>query len=381
MLASTPFPPPEFHAPPPSPEGVERSGKAGEDEVLEEFLSRGDNAAAVPELVLPDRLFPRQIHSADPPEVDFRSLGAPSSIEDLRSAARTIGCFQLVNHGIPREVIAAAEQAAAAVLLLPPDKKALMATSSSAGRCGFEGDGEGRDEELFWWSRGGEGRFVASEEEMAGIWPDGYRDFSCKMARLQREVGKIASEVGQVLFSKGKLETLQVTESVKRTAEAAVESTLHINKFRQGQGCLRIGGSPPNALQHDALRLLIRSCEHPHALCIHVTRCTGFQVFSKRGWVSLFQPNNEALVVTIGNQMPAWKGSSYRHVAGKPVFHAKDEASVSVAVLYSCTTMEKVCTTINGDDEKKTISLAQQAILALSLTLLYHIVVYLCRHM
>ena len=58
-----------------------------------------------------------------------------------------------------------------------------------------------------------------------------------------------------------------------------------------------------SSLRYDMIRMLIRGCEHPHTLCLHV--CDGlseFHVYSKKGRVS-FCPEKDALVITIGDQL------------------------------------------------------------------------------
>lgn len=92
---------PDFRAPPPSPVASSRraSFMANED-VLSEFL---DKCGRVPNLVLPDKVFPKHTFLVNPPPTfDFLRLGSLSTLLD---AIATFGCFQLVNHGVPESMV------------------------------------------------------------------------------------------------------------------------------------------------------------------------------------------------------------------------------------------------------------------------------------
>ena len=71
----------------------------------------------------------------------------------------------------------------------------------------------------------------------------------------------------------------------------------------------------------------------------------------------------------------AWSGGQFKHVIGRPIFKGKvvdHEECISMAFLYSPPKMGNSFKT----NKAKTISLAQQAIVAMLLTLVYHFVVY-----
>ncbi|XP_010430067.1 PREDICTED: uncharacterized protein LOC104714409 [Camelina sativa] len=95
---------PDFRAPPPSPVASSRraSFTANED-VLSKFL---DKCGRVPNLVLPDKVFPKHTFLVNPPTFDFLRLGSLSTL--LADAIATFGCFQLINHGVPEAMVKAA---------------------------------------------------------------------------------------------------------------------------------------------------------------------------------------------------------------------------------------------------------------------------------
>lgn len=70
----------------------------------------------------------------------------------------------------------------------------------------------------------------------------------------------------------------------------------------------------------------------------------------------------------------AWSGGKYKHVIGRPIFKGGgEEECISMAFLYSPPNINNSFKTSEGI---KTISLGQQALVAILLTLVYHFWVY-----
>lgn len=170
----------DFRAPPPSPVASSRRSSVTNDEFLTEFL---EASLRVPNLVLPDKIFPKQKHHETPPKVDFVSLcfHEDEALRDvvLDSMART-GCFQLLNHGIPPQLVAAAADAAGGIFLIPSGKRAAV-TRSLEKPWGFEEYHAGEEEEEELGSELSEEFVWCNDEEltlkMEGIWPIGYPKF------------------------------------------------------------------------------------------------------------------------------------------------------------------------------------------------------------
>lgn len=178
-MPTSPQPLPEnrqdFRAPPPSPIATAngRRSAAANDGVLTEFL---EHSLRIPDLVLPDSIFPREISAGNPPEIDFRSLISPGSgsVSEVLKSVAGIGCFQLVNCGISGELIGLVRTAGAGVFEISAEKKAEMVKSAER-RYGFE-ESMAEISEEFWWCGGDEER-EGLKKEMAGIWPHGYLNF------------------------------------------------------------------------------------------------------------------------------------------------------------------------------------------------------------
>lgn len=68
--------------------------------------------------------------------------------------------------------------------------------------------------------------------------------------------------------------------------------------------------------------------------------------------------------------LQTFSGGEYKHVIGRPIFKGEKEETISMAFLYSTQTTKDNFQTSRG----RTISLGQQAILALILPLVYHVI-------
>lgn len=122
-----------------------------------------------------------------------------------------------------------------------------------------------------------------------------------------------------------------------------------------------------NESKEEAIRMLIRGYDERHSLCLNFCHAE-FHVYSKRGWVS-FSPRPGAVVVTVGDE--GWSGR-FKGVVGRPLLFKSDlhHSLISISFLYTTTTLHKNTTTGITKKKKKTISLSQQLLFALFLTLL-----------
>ncbi|KAK6912002.1 Non-hem dioxygenase N-terminal domain, partial [Dillenia turbinata] len=342
------------------------------DDVLTEFLT---SSLRVPDLILPNHIFPKPKPSPPPPSLSLQNLTLtlnPKFIESVSS----LGCFQIVNHGIEREIVKSAMESAKGVFELSKEKKSLVKKKVLQGGFGFEDDedeeeeeeeereNERREREEFVWGREEDENLKVALE---GIWPHGYSYFRERMEVLMNKMGEIAEKILPIL-SENFLKNSTPNGKTMGTKQASSICCLH----RQCQNI------PPDqflgTIRCEVIRMLIRGIEYSHALCLHL--CDGvseFHVYSKKGWVS-FCPDHDALVVTIGDQIQTWSGGHFKHVIGRPIFKGEDEDKISLAFLYSPPSI------INNSDEitkEKTISLGLQFILAILLTLAYQFLIHM----
>ncbi|KAL7099912.1 hypothetical protein ACP275_09G116300 [Erythranthe tilingii] len=354
----------DFRAPPPSPVGPGRRSSFANDDVLTEYLQL---SLKVPDLILPDRAFPRQNSAQTPPIIDLQYLDSPEkdSGEEIPELIAQVGCFELTNHGISRDLIKLVLFLAAGIFEISPEKKKMVARSPER-RYGFEeihGEDEIRDqsEELLWCGE------EAMRLEMEGIWPLRYSNFSQEMEKLQAQIEQVATKI--LLF-------LQRHTSKKLRPEngSPEEQELAGKVCRVQKHCRRTDGEQSeNSLRYDVIRMLIRGTEFPHALCLHL--CSGktdFHVYSKKGWLS-FCPNQDSIVITIGDNLQAWSGGQYKHVIGRPIFKGEDDTCISMGFLFSPPIYVTKSIKI---EEVVTISVSEQIIFSVFIILVYQFLVY-----
>ncbi|KAK3426676.1 hypothetical protein EUGRSUZ_F03071 [Eucalyptus grandis] len=368
--------PVDFRAPPPSPVASGRRSCVTNDDVLTEFL---ESSLRVPDLVLPDKIFPKQKFIENPSSMDFGSLGTPGSDSASRmldSIAR-VGCFQLVNHGIGRESSHGAMTAAAGIFLVPPEKRA-AAMRSPEKPYGFEevhGSGEEEDgselAEEFVWSRE-----EGLEAELQRVWPLGYSNFRDEMVKLQSHVEKIAERVMTVLWEQCLEESTRGNDGMKGEGCAGADTGTMCCILKHSKNVLD-DDRWASSLRYDVIRMMIRGADYSHALCLHL--CDGaseFHVYSKKGWVS-FCPDKHSLIVTVGDQFQALSGGRYKHVVGRPIFKSETEDRISMAFL--CSPPQRA--PASNDEERcggrNTVSVGQQVMAAIVLSLAYHLFLYI----
>uniref|UniRef100_A0A6N2MK25 Non-haem dioxygenase N-terminal domain-containing protein n=1 Tax=Salix viminalis TaxID=40686 RepID=A0A6N2MK25_SALVM len=307
----------DFRAPPPSPIASGRRSSVTNDEVLTEFL---EHSLRVPDLILPDRIFPRHKTVETPPRIDFQSLNSGESdsvVKMLDSIART-GCFQLVNFGIPGRCRSRQPESFSC---LP--KRRRQVSRSLERPYGFEevhGDHQEAESEVsedFVWCKD-----ESLTVDMEGIWPTGYSNFSQKMETLSSDIEHVARNILQILHENCS------RKSIRQDPIGSVCCLYkHGRNFQADQRSRSLG--------YDVMRMLIRGTDYSHALCFHL--CDGsseFHVYSKKGWVS-FCPDKDALIVTVGDRTQVWSDGQYKYVFGWPVFEGEEEDSISMAFLCS----------------------------------------------
>ncbi|XP_057518818.1 1-aminocyclopropane-1-carboxylate oxidase [Amaranthus tricolor] len=357
----------DFRAPPPSPIGSSRrASSVANDEVLTEFL---EHSLRVPDLILPDRIFPRQNSFREITTVDFKLISSNDDgiIEKIQDTFSEIGCFQVINHGISRELIKSVVRRAGRVFRLSSEKKRMAVKLPEIGFGFEEVSGEVEDvseigEEFVW------GKSSEFKLKMEGIWPTKFSKFSDKMESLASLIEKIGKEI--------------VLKLIDDENDSAKNGKLSNDDNKNGCVCHMYkhphdvtADECISSLRYDVIRMMINGSDYSHALSLHICDASSeFHVYSKKGWIS-FTPLQNALVVTAGDQIQTWSGGRYKQVIGKPIYTSKTKDCVSLAFLYSPTNTTTTSTksTVRNvhchEKGEKTISLRQQALFAIVFTI------------
>ncbi|KAL7597604.1 hypothetical protein Lser_V15G25265 [Lactuca serriola] len=344
----------ESRAPPPSPVASGRRSSVANDEILTEFLH---HSLRVPDLVLPDRVSPRQkLKIQKLPKLDYKTLESleDHNITNTFDVIGQTGCFELVNHGISNQLVRSVAKYGAGIFELLPEKKAVMSRSADRiyGFEEFHGEEREASEEFVWC------RDDALKSELEASLPLQYSNFSGNLEILTSEIEKISGIILKFLLENTPLKSGSDDDDA---SEKQIFGTIcYFHRHHQDPDRITNDDHYTNNLRYDMIRMLIRGSEHSHTLCVHA--CHGsseFHVYSKKGWVS-FRPEKDALVITIGDQLQRLSEGKYKHVMGRPVFKGKEDY-ISIAFLYNPP----------PPMEKKTISLGHQTLLFLILVLFY----------
>ncbi|XP_027124960.1 protein DMR6-LIKE OXYGENASE 2 [Coffea arabica] len=354
----------DFRAPPPSPVASGRRSSFNNEDALSEFL---ENSLKVPDLVLPDRVFPQQKSVQNPPKLDFRSLNSTEndSVTKFVDSVARIGCFEVVNHGVPEGLIKSVLAAGAGIFGISQEKRKLV-TRSLEKPYGFEefhGEEEKAVTEEFVWSQD-----ESLKMDMEGIWPAGYSNFSERMQKLALAIENVA--VTALEFLEQNTSTI-TRENVKQDPEFGPICYLH-----KHNGHIINGDQSVNSvLRYDVIRMLVRGSEFPHAICLHI--CDGaeeFHVYSKKGWAS-FCPDQGTIIITTGDQLQASGKGPYKHVMGRPIFRGADQERMSMVFPYPSVILK-----CDKHHKEQKISICWQFIATLILTLFFHFAVRLQSH-
>ncbi|XP_074287598.1 putative flavonol synthase 4 [Silene latifolia] len=356
----------DFRAPPPSPTGTSRrTSSVTNDGVLAEFL---ESSLRVPDLILPNRIFPRQKSFREIPVIDFQEI-KNSSVSKIKECFQELGCFQVINHGISPELVKTVRRRASRIFRLSPERKR-MAVRSPELPLGFEeviedvDDVIGELSEEFVWSKSN-----GLKVKMEGIWPLKYSKFSTKMESLERAIEKIAKDIMKMIMMNNQ-EDQSVISKMQHEKDGNI---CHIYKHPHGipiDQCM-------SSLRCDVIRMMIRGSDYSHALSLHI--CDGsseFHVYSKKGWTS-FIPVDNALVVTCGDQIQAWSAGRYKHVIGKPIYTTKNKDSISMAFHFSSQRDSTINKHRQQLENPRIISLRDQALFALFLTIASQILLHI----
>ncbi|QCE08995.1 gibberellin 3-beta-dioxygenase [Vigna unguiculata] len=334
----------DFRAPPPSPvASARRTSSLSNDDVFRRFL---ETSLRLPNIY--------NNHRKPLPKVDFSSLCSDDALRHVISDSfATVGCFQLLNHGIPLDVIASPAEASIAIFQVPPEKRG-GATRSAESPWGFD------DEDEFVWGRDKEFNL-----RMQQLSPTGYSNFNKKMENLVARIENVAEKILQVILQDSPPKIANSVDMIRGHERGTLCSVYkHCSDNMSGQ-C-------SNSLNYDVIRMLVRGNQSSHCLCLHL--CDGsseFQVYSKKGWLSFF-PEKGALVVTAGDQTQMLSDGHYKDVIGRPIFKGEKEDCISMAFLYS--PPNKKSNFQNSGE--RTISLGLQVLLAMILTLVCHVLIY-----
>ncbi|XP_062002803.1 oxoglutarate-dependent flavonoid 7-O-demethylase 1-like [Rosa rugosa] len=255
--------------------------------------------------------------STEIPIIDFPLLskGNKEELDKLDMACQEWGFFQVVNHGVEKEVLQGMKDVAAKFFELPLEEKNKVAMPSDD----IQGYGHAyvvsEDQILDW-----------SDALILIVYPTHYRKLQFWPAvpeKFKEVLDTYSSEVKRVG------EELLMSLSILMGMEKDSLIGLH-NQFLQG---VRVNYYPPCSMPHKVLGLSPHSDTSTITILMQEDDVTGLQIQKGGEWVSV-EPIPNALVVNVGDVLEIWTNGKYKSIEHRAVT-TKNKARLSYATFLS----------------------------------------------
>ncbi|KAK4716988.1 hypothetical protein R3W88_015326 [Solanum pinnatisectum] len=221
-------------------------------------------------------------HDEKNPNVPIIDLLAPNDVELIGHACKTLGMFQVVNHGVPLEFFDEVESQARRLFSLPAEQKVKVVRSTS----GATGYGTARITPFFSKFMWHEGFTIMDSplDHAKELWPHDYQEFCDVMENYQKKMKALSFQLWLLI-----LNYLQPSQ----------EHLINSFEFTQA---LQLNSYPCCPNPNHALGL----APHTDSLfltILHQTNNTkGLQILKKdQGWTSIAPISNDALIVNVGD--------------------------------------------------------------------------------
>uniref|UniRef100_A0A0E0IWE0 Fe2OG dioxygenase domain-containing protein n=1 Tax=Oryza nivara TaxID=4536 RepID=A0A0E0IWE0_ORYNI len=252
------------------------------------------------------------------PVIDLAKLLNPQSSQEecakLRSACQHWGFFQLVNHGVPDDVISDVRRDLTEFFKLPLEAKEAYAKPPDK----YEGYGQHfvvSEKQKLDWGDLLHLRLRPTESRDLRFWPAHPSSFRNSMERYSLETAKVARCL---------LEFLAMDMGVDP------ESLLEV--FRGQPQNMRVNYYPPCRQTGKVLGLSPHCDATSLTLLLHVNDVQGLQIRKDGKWLTI-EALDGAFVVNVGDMLEILSNGRYRSVEHRAVVHPEKER-ISAAVFH-----------------------------------------------
>ncbi|KAJ9559565.1 hypothetical protein OSB04_004725 [Centaurea solstitialis] len=251
-------------------------------------------------------------------QVPVINLEDPNAIKHVGHACKTWGVFQLINHGIPIDLLVNMEASGKKLFSLPIQQKLKAARSPD----GVSGYGVAPISSFFpkhMWSEGF--TIIGSPYEHARkLWPRGYRNFCDLIEEYKKEMNKLANRLmwlilGSLGITKGDINWVGPSGELKEASPA-----LQLNSY-------------PACPDPDRAMGLAAHTDSTLLTILHQNNTSGLQVQREGfGWVTV-KPIAGALVVNVGDLLHILSNGLYSSVLHRAIVN-RTQHRLSIAYLY-----------------------------------------------
>ncbi|WOH04222.1 hypothetical protein DCAR_0623631 [Daucus carota subsp. sativus] len=249
------------------------------------------------------------------PLIDFSNLDHKDyrNIETCKrrisDAAKEWGFFQIINHGISTEVLIRMQSEQRKLFDKPFEEKANHKISSSSPSCYRWGNPTAMSLQDFSWSE-------AFQLPLCDI-----SSLSGVLQEFSEQVSKIAKRIAETL-----------AESL------GCNSTLFAENYGENSSYVRLNRYPPCPNFRKAYGLVPHT-DSDFLTVLYQDQLGGLQLLKNGEWISV-NPNQDALIVNVGDLFEAWSNGVYKSITHKVVTNPAAER-LSIAY-FLCPTYETV---------------------------------------
>ncbi|XP_071719489.1 gibberellin 3-beta-dioxygenase 1-like [Rutidosis leptorrhynchoides] len=219
-------------------------------------------------------------------------LSDPNAMDVIKQACETLGMFQVLNHGIPFEMVKKVESEARRLFGLSMDEKRKVLRSAN----GVTGYGLFPISSYFDKSMWHEGFTIMDssvDDDAKVLWPNDYHQFCDTMHAYQSEVKSLAHKLIVII-----LQSINATQEEINWATSSQQGALLLNSY------------PPCPKPNSTLGL----APHTDSLLVtilHLGGVHGLEVFVQGlGWHQI-QPVEGALLVNLGDLMHIFSNAKF----------------------------------------------------------------------
>ncbi|XP_030464475.1 gibberellin 3-beta-dioxygenase 1-like [Syzygium oleosum] len=245
-------------------------------------------------------------------------LNDPNALKLIGHACRSWGVYQVINHGIPEELLHDVECAAKNLFSLPVPQK-LKASRSPEGISGY---GVARISAFFskqMWSEGF--TIVGSPMEHARrLWPQDYNVFCDVIEEYQKEMKQLAGRLMWLMLGSLGLTKEDIKWSGPKGEFTGAVAALQLNSY-------------PACPDPDRAMGLAAHTDSTLLTILYQNNTSGLQVLKEgSGWITV-PPLSGALVVNVGDLFHILSNGLYPSVLHRAMVN-RTEQRLSVAYLY-----------------------------------------------
>uniref|UniRef100_A0A1D1ZDD0 Beta-amylase 1, chloroplastic n=1 Tax=Anthurium amnicola TaxID=1678845 RepID=A0A1D1ZDD0_9ARAE len=338
-------------APPPTPIATAKGSRSAavDDRVLAEYLER---SLRVPRLTLPDR-HPSPPHGRPriPAAINLRSIssGDEASRGRLLASAAGVGAVRIDGHGVSEGEVRAAMEAAEGVFRVAGDGRGAL------GRY-FRRRGGAREE--FLWFRPAS---PAEEAALLRVCPGSYSTFRERLENMCTKLERIAESIGEILSV-----SMEFPHNEAR-AEKIPPAVLCSRKYS-----FHHFGNPSSSVNAGEEAAM---ASPPHALSLHLLGDNReFVILSEEGSVPFPVPSGSIVVTLNKDYFQEMRNDEFKGVDGEPIFELSSALGPSFSLEYMCSPTSLFH---RSEHSMKTVSLLDQLLTALVLTLLHKLWVWI----